>query len=224
MNALARAPKSAKPSDGIVRHPKIRPNQIVQLQVEQRDGKGRLLVEAGTRGEAIEEMENLRGWWIVYYEALMLHWPTRAEDLRPAPAESPGGIHADRLIAVLRIIVRLIRDTSGERSLAEHQTADVMAILEYMTGQKSLPVFLLDTYQDFHPWCSSCGQSGECVSCGHRGKACKACAGRRVCQHCPRQAEGHRELLDYLAQAGIPAPKRAVTAARARAPRVKRAA
>ena len=85
------APKSGKARRRNSKAPKIRPNQIVQLQVEQRDGgKGACWWRRERAGKRSRRWENLRGWWIVYYEALMLHWPTRAEDLRPAPAESPA--------------------------------------------------------------------------------------------------------------------------------------
>lgn len=226
MNAIARGvdttPQRRKPRTA-AKTKNLRPNQKVEVRTAQRDGQGRLLVEAGTRGEALEELRNARGWWIVYYEALMLCWPTRVEELRPVRGYDSGRIHADRLIAVLRVIVRVIRDASAERGRPSRQNADVMALLKYMTGEREIPPLLIDTYQEFHPWCL-CGQSGLCEACEKKAEGCSACAGSRICRRCPRLAEGHRKLLDYLARTGATAPAEPVLPTKARALRLKRAA
>lgn len=172
--------------------------EVVVLR-EQRDRKGRLLAEAGTRGRAVEP---LRGdCWLVLYEPTLQIWPTPLGDLRPAPERPGQGLQFHRLLGVLRMLVRLLRVNGCTQEEGAGVDTEVLAIIEYLSSGAPLPEALESTFGVFFVECP-CGESGVCHRCDGKSKRCRACAGSAVCPLCPRRAEAHEKLAACLGVRG----------------------
>lgn len=171
----------------------------VVVRREQRDRSGRLLAEAGTRGRAVEQLR--ADCWLVVYEPTMQAWPTALEDLQPARDRSGKGLRLHPVLAVLRMLIRLLRTTGCSEAGRDGVDAEVQAVIEYMTGRGPMPEVLEHALEVVVVDCP-CGESGVCHRCDGQSRRCRACGGSGICPLCPRLAEAHGKLADCLGFSG----------------------
>jgi hypothetical protein len=164
------------------------------------------------------------GCWLVTYEPTLQSWPTLVGDLQPVPDRAALGLQLHRLLAVIRMLAKLL-EASGLLMDRPHDDVDhvVTLIGEYLARGAEMPEELRAAFQDFLISCA-CGDSGVCHRCDGRKARCRACGGTAICPLCPRLAEHHERLaacLGFAVRSDIPQKSRP---RRARGPRLARAA
>lgn len=199
--------------------------QEVVLTETLRDADGRLLVEAGARGQVCCPVDPVPGLWLVHWHAVGQGFPAFARVLRPASPVQRGPLDPQRLSAVVEAARYFLQ--GGDLDVETKIVASwLKEALEYVLGYRDGCSFVNQIVGNRPPRCR-CRDSGECQACEGRGGKCKSCRGSGFCAKCPRpqtQTLTLGMLLETirLEQSGQPVP-RALVASLGRARRAKAA-